>query len=113
MNATSTDSGGKLRGVGGREQRVDVSLACLAAGRLDVIEKLLRNVDRDHATILSDRLGEQSSEQAGSGADVGDRLPRLNLACRHDFMATGEQLSALDFEAADEFRSHRDRERNR
>ena len=42
-------------------------------------------------------------EQAGPGADVGDRLPRFNLACRHDLVATGEQLSALDFEATDEF----------
>jgi hypothetical protein len=67
-----------------------------------VIEEFLGNVDRDHPAVCSHGVGKHPRKEPGACSNVGNSLPRLNLAGGRDLLSAGVDLAAFDLEFAEE-----------
>ena len=85
------------RGIVRADNARHVRQVLFPAGALDVLDELLRDIDRVHLA-RRDPGGEQSREQARPGPHVGDVQAGLQSASRHDFVPFLENLATLALE---------------
>ena len=93
----------QLHGVGGADDADNVFDVCFLAGLLDMLDELGGDVHGVHRSLGAELLGEEVSEQAGPGTDVGHGHLWLELAGRNDFLSLDEDFPALGLERPDEF----------
>ncbi|MCU0873075.1 MAG: hypothetical protein MUE50_12110 [Pirellulaceae bacterium] len=92
--------GGQTRGIVRADDARHVRQVLFPAGALDVLDELLRDIDRVHLA-RRDQRREQPREQARPGPDVGHVQSGLQPASRHDLLPLLENLAAFALEVLD------------
>ena len=67
-----------------------------------MIEKFLRDIDRDHSSLFAHGIGKESRKKSRSCADVGDGFAGFDLTRFDDGVALRKNFAALYFKFADE-----------